>query len=133
MQNILALLLLEGWNTELTGQRGRYGRKKEGIMLQHILVGLDGSPLAETILAYVSILAKALGAEVTLLHAVHLSEDMQRDEPSRLLQPAIQHAETQAQDYLSRVAQRLSSSGLKVRSQVTVGDAVTAIVRTAQQ
>ena len=102
-------------------------------MLQHILVGLDGSPLAETILASVSILAKALGAEVTLLHAVHLSEDMQKDEPSRLLQPAIQHAETQAQDYLSRVAQRLSNSGIKVRSQVTVGDAVTAIVRTAQQ
>jgi nucleotide-binding universal stress UspA family protein len=102
-------------------------------MLQHILVGLDGSLLAETILAYVSTLAKSLGAEVALLHVVHLSEDMQRGEPSHLLQPAIQHAETQAREYLSRVAQRLTDSGLTVRSQVRVGDAATEIVRAAQQ
>jgi nucleotide-binding universal stress UspA family protein len=97
------------------------------------MVGLDGSPLAEAILAYVSTLAKGLGAEVTLLHVVHLSQDMQRDEPSRLLQPAIQQAETQAQDYLNRVAQRLTDSGIKVRSRVAVGDTATEIVRAAQQ
>jgi nucleotide-binding universal stress UspA family protein len=102
-------------------------------MLQHILVGLDGSPLAETILAYVSILSKALGAEVTLLHVVHLSEDMQRDEPYRLLQPAIQQAEAQAQDYLSRVAQRFTDSGIKVQNRVTIGDAATEVVRAAPQ
>ena len=102
-------------------------------MLQHILVGLDGSPLAETILPYVSTLAKGVSADVMLLHVVHLSEDMQRDEPYRLLQPMIQQAKTQAQDYLSRVAQRLTDSGIKVRSGVMVGDAAAEIVRYAQQ
>jgi nucleotide-binding universal stress UspA family protein len=102
-------------------------------MLQHILVGLDGSPLAETILASVSTLAKGVGADVTLLHVVHLSEDMQRDEPHRLLQPVIQQAEIQAQDYLSRVAQQLTDAGVKVHSRVTVGVAATEIVRYAHQ
>lgn len=102
-------------------------------MLQHILVGLDGSPLAETILAYVSTLAKGVSADVTLLHVVHLSEDMRRDEPYRLLQPMIQQAETQAHDYLHRVAQRLTDAGIKTQSHVAMGEAAAEIVRYAQQ
>ena len=35
-----------------------------------LLVGLDGSPLAETVLPLVSTLATALGARVTLLHVL---------------------------------------------------------------
>ncbi len=102
-------------------------------MLQHILVGLDGSPLAETILVYVSTLAKGLGADVTLLHVVHLSEDMRREEPYRLMQPIIQQEETRAHDYLHGVAQRLTNAGVKIQSQVSVGDAAAEIVRYAQQ
>ncbi len=106
---------------------------EEGIILQHILIGLDGSPLAETILAYVSTLAKGLGADVTLLHVVHLSEDMQRDEPYRLLQPTIQKAEIQAYDYLHSIEQRLVAAGIKTQSQVRVGETAAEIVLYAQQ
>jgi nucleotide-binding universal stress UspA family protein len=102
-------------------------------MLQHILVGLDGSPLAESILPYVNILAKSLGAEVTLLHVVQLSEEMQRDKPARLLQSTIRYGETQARDYLTRVAQRLTEGGIKVRNQVVSGDAAAELVRSAEQ
>jgi len=102
-------------------------------MLQHILVGLDGSPLAETILAYVSTLAKRVSADVTLLHVVHLSEDMRREEPYRLLQQTIHEAEVQARGYLDRAVQRLTDAGVKVRSQLTVGDAATEIVGYAQR
>jgi nucleotide-binding universal stress UspA family protein len=102
-------------------------------MLQHILVGLDGSPLAETILAYVSTLAKSVDADVTLLHVVHLPEDMREGEHYQTLQPHIQQAETQAHDYLRRVAQRLTDAGVKNQSRMTAGGAAVEIVRYAQQ
>jgi nucleotide-binding universal stress UspA family protein len=102
-------------------------------MLQHILVGLDGSPLAETILAYVSTLAKRLGTDVTLLNVVHLSEDMQREEISRVLQPSLEQAKTRAQAYVRRVAQRLNEAGITTHSRVVMGEAATEVVRYAQQ
>lgn len=102
-------------------------------MVQQILVGLDGSPLAETILPYVSILAKGVGADVTLLHVVHVPEEVQEGERYQIVQPLIQQADIQAQDYLGRVAQQLTNTGLKVQSQVTMGDIAAAIVRYAQQ
>ena len=39
-------------------------------MFEHIVVPLDASKLSETILDYVTPLAKTLGAKVVLLHAV---------------------------------------------------------------
>lgn len=102
-------------------------------MLQHILVGLDGSPLAETILAYVNTLAQKLGADVTLLHVVHLSEDMQREEIFRVLRPSFEQAETDAHEYIRQVAQRLSEAGITTHGRVVMGEAATEIVRYAQQ
>ena len=102
-------------------------------MFQRILVGLDGSPLAETILTYVGTLAKCLGADITLLHVVHLSEDMKKDIPSRFVQSMAQQGETQAQDYLQRMTQRMAESGLKVHGYVIRGDAAVEIIRYAQQ
>jgi nucleotide-binding universal stress UspA family protein len=101
-------------------------------MVQHILVGLDGSPLAETILAYVSIVAKGVGADVTLLHVIHVPDEVQERERYQIVQPLIQQATTQAEDYLRGVAQQLTDAGLVVKSQVTTGDTATAIVRYAQ-
>ena len=37
-------------------------------MIKRILVGLDGSPLAERVLPFVELLARGVEAEVTLLH-----------------------------------------------------------------
>lgn len=108
-------------------------QEKENHMLQHFLVGLDGSPLAETILAYVSTLAKRLGADATLLHVVHLSEDMQREEVSRVLQLSLEQAKTEAQAYVHRVAQRLSEAGITTHSRVVTGEAASEVVRYAQQ
>jgi nucleotide-binding universal stress UspA family protein len=56
-------------------------------MLAHILVGLDGSPLAESILAYVSTLAKGLDAQVTLLHVVPVSPSLQSGDFYHFLGP----------------------------------------------
>ena len=102
-------------------------------MVQQMLVGLDGSPLAETILPYVTVLAKGVGAEVTLLHVVHVPEEVQEGERYQIVQPLLQQVDTQAQDYLGRVAQQLADAGLAVKSQVITGDTAAAIVGYAQQ
>jgi len=102
-------------------------------MVHQILVGLDGSPLAETILPYVTVLAKGVGAEVTLLHVVHVPEEVQEGERYQIVQPLIQQVDTQAQDYLGRVAQQLADAGLKAKSQVITGDTAATIVGYAQQ
>ena len=102
-------------------------------MLQHILVGLDGSPLAESILEYVSTLAKGLSADVTLLHVVPSPPSRQSGELHHFLGPLLQQEETQAVEYLQRVAPRLVAAGIKVQSQVVIGEAAAEIIRTAQQ
>ena len=102
-------------------------------MVQHILVGLDGSPLAETILAYVSIVAKGVCADVTLLHVIHVPDEVQEGERYQAVQPLIQQLTTQAEDYLRGVAQQLTDAGLTAKGQVTTGDTAAAIVRYARQ
>jgi nucleotide-binding universal stress UspA family protein len=107
-------------------------RRKEDVMLEHILIGLDGSPLAESILAYAGALAKGLDAQVTLLHVVPMSPGQQSGDFYRFLGPLVQQEETQAYGYLRRVTQRLVEAEIKVQSRVMVGDAATEIVRLAE-
>jgi nucleotide-binding universal stress UspA family protein len=102
-------------------------------MLQHILVGLDGSPLAESILPYVSTLAKALEGQVTLLHVIPGVPDWHRSDFYRFLSPLIKQEETEAYGYLRRVTERLVEAGITVQSRVSVGDAATEILTTGQQ
>lgn len=102
-------------------------------MFQHILIGLDGSPLAENVLPYASTLAKRVGADLTVLYAVHLTEEMRHDDAYRMLQPAIQQTVPHAEDYLRQVVHRLAENGFKVQSRVRIGDAASEIVRCAQQ
>jgi nucleotide-binding universal stress UspA family protein len=102
-------------------------------MLHHILVGVDGSPLAETILSYVTALAKNTGADVTLIHVVHVSEEMRKNEAYRFLQPSLEQAKTNAHDYLHRLARQLSDAGVKTHNRVLVGAAAAEIVHCAEQ
>ena len=102
-------------------------------MLQHVLIGLDGSPLAESIFPYVSALTKKLNTDVILLHVVPLTPSLQEGEFHRFLGPLLQQEEIQAYDYLERTAQRLVEAGLKVQCRVAIGDAAAEILHTAQQ
>lgn len=102
-------------------------------MLQHIVVGLDGSPLAESIIEYVSALAKGMNADVMLLHVVPLPPSLQSGEFHRFLGPLLQQEETQAYEYLQRVVPRLVDAGIKVQSRVAIGEAAAEIIQTAQQ
>ena len=102
-------------------------------MLQHILVGLDGSPLAESILPYVGTVAKALAAQVTLLHVIPGVSEWHGSAVSQFYSPLLKQEETEAHGYLQRVADRLAASGLTVQSRVGVGDATTEILKTGEQ
>ena len=83
-------------------------------MLQRILVGLDGSAVSETILPFVTTLAHATGAAITLVQVLHLPDDFREMEAAGALEPVLQQGERTAAAYLSRIAQHLSSTGLAV-------------------
>lgn len=89
--------------------------------IRTVLVPLDGSPLAEAILAPTMALASALGARVVLMHAVH-SGAMGRSRSADAL------------TYLRRVAQPMEDRGLEVRTVVTShGATAEAICATARE
>lgn len=92
-------------------------------MFKHLLVPLDGSHLAETILPVVKTFAQALDAPVTLLHVL---------EP---MPPSTVHGEphlmsaADAQAYLERIAAEMRAAGIRADTHVdvVVGDVAKAI------
>jgi nucleotide-binding universal stress UspA family protein len=93
------------------------------MMEQHILVPLDGSALAETVVPHTAALARLTDRALLLLHVVTPTEisqtrlwiatvpaDLRREwEASRL---------AQIHTYLAAVATRLQAEGLRVRTEV---------------
>ncbi|HSJ16309.1 MAG TPA: universal stress protein [Longimicrobiales bacterium] len=90
---------------------------------RHVLVPLDGSPLAEGILPPAARIAQVRGARFTLLRVVApLQVSVEPQHPAVLSQdPAVvRQAVTQAQAYLEDVAAPLRLSGLQVEAAVEV-------------
>lgn len=95
-----------------------------------ILVGLDGSALAEAILPTVRDLARRLGGEITLLHVIHVPMAVPtRGEAG--LDDVVAAEERDAGAYLRRIAHTLEAADVAVRTAVTVGETVPEIVRVA--
>ncbi len=101
--------------------------------MKRILVGLDGSPLAETILPFVEVLAGKTGARVTLLHVTTVPEHMPplSDYPS--LDPLVQRASRLAEEYLREHQRRLSAAGIDAAGAVLVGQPAREILRYAER
>jgi nucleotide-binding universal stress UspA family protein len=99
-------------------------------MLNHILVPLDGSRLAETVLPHAVALAQAFGSRLTLLRAVAQSDQ----EPNRAaVDPfswQIRKAESRA--YLDEVLARLQEAGAEADHSLVEGNAAEQIVEFAQ-
>jgi nucleotide-binding universal stress UspA family protein len=101
--------------------------------LKQFLVPLDGSSFAEQILEPVAALAGFLGAGITLERVLSV---VPLDHPGidhvGLSSPALQvldqvraierQVREQAEQYLSRIAERLRARGLRVRTQVVVAE-----------
>ena len=99
--------------------------------IQHILIPLDGTPLAEEILEHALTLGKAMNADYTLLRVVTPVYPLTLPtEPAIFGSVAADvmdrveklHAELRREsaDYLEKVATRLRGDGLKVQCRVTV-------------
>lgn len=97
-----------------------------------VLVALDGSELAETVLPVVARLARPLGLELVLLRVV---PDIPRQalEATRHVLDNAQRLREETIEYLEGVADRLRSEGLKVTSAVRQGDAATEIIDGARE
>lgn len=96
-------------------------------MFAHILVPLDGSVLAETILPQVTEAATLHGAEVVLLR-VALAHAFPGTNQTEAQVQAVQEAET----YLAGVVQRLLASGIKAQTVVRYGHAAEEILDQAE-
>jgi nucleotide-binding universal stress UspA family protein len=108
-------------------------------MYQRILVPLDGSKLAERVLATAEEFARLMQASLLLVRVVDPTQTamdgddlnglaLGRDAPTLLRTDA----ETAAQAYLERMVKRASEQGLSARSELRYGIAAREIVATTQ-
>jgi nucleotide-binding universal stress UspA family protein len=90
---------------------------------RHILIPLDGSTLAESVLKAALNLGEVMDARYTLLRVVSPpSAWPPHHEPGRVAyDPLIRKAEAKAQDYLDGVADNLRERGLNVQTRVAIG------------
>ena len=90
-------------------------------MFDHILVPLDGSPLAECVLPHAVAIARACGSRLTLMRAL---EQPHVVEHSQTRDPLGWHInEIEAQAYLDGLTARLRQAGLPVENTLQEGSA----------
>jgi len=101
-------------------------------MQREILVPLDGSPLAETILPHAQLLAQNTGSAITLLSVVPILPVTNPMAGALGMEPFDEHDweadVARAHDYLLAVAARLEAQGLRVRADAVEGVPAAAIL-----
>jgi len=97
-------------------------------MLERILVPLDGSSLAESVLTQVRQLLMQKDSEVLLVRVLHHPPSSEAD----LMEP-METLRAGAAEYLERIEQGLSSQGARVYSRVEEGFPASAILETAKK
>jgi nucleotide-binding universal stress UspA family protein len=105
-------------------------KRKVISMFNPILVPLDGSSLAETILPHVSIVSQVDSSEVILLRVLDKLSQIYSKETVDPLDWQIRKAEASA--YLDGLAAQMIDSGMKVRTVILEGKAAESIVEYAQ-
>lgn len=95
-------------------------------MFDRILVPLDRSALAECVLPHAIALARALDAQLTLLHVLSGAGEPDRLRAVDPLEWQLRQAE--AESYLKGISARLEEAGAPCEAQVMTGDAADLIV-----
>jgi nucleotide-binding universal stress UspA family protein len=91
-------------------------------MYERMLVPLDGSEVAETILPFAEQVAGPLDAEVVLLRVIEPPSPIELVASAGVVAPdTFALREMDAKAYLSEVERRLSKKGLRVRTRVALG------------
>ena len=106
---------------------------EEPSSLHRVLVPLDGSSLAEAILPSVSRIARPLDLEIILLRVVPALPPRVIEGGRPIVIDNTERLRVEAQDYLRHVASGLLTSGLRVSTDVRVGDAPAEIVAAARE
>ena len=100
-------------------------------MINHILVPLDGSELAECVLPHLTAIAPVTGARVTLIHV--LERSLSRNGNAAVIDPLGWHMQKQeSQAYLDRIAQRLQKLDLPVEQALLEGNPAEALIEFAR-
>ena len=104
-------------------------------MYRRILVPLDGSKLAECALSHAEELAKGCDTEKVILVSVtervqgyRAFEDPSRPMSQQLVPEGFGKKEKQAQRYLGKIAKAMEAKGIKVDTEVLLGDPAEEIV-----
>lgn len=91
-------------------------------MYRRMLVPLDGSEVAETILPFAEQVAGPLDAEVVLLRVIEPLSPVELVATAGVVAPdAFTLRDIEAEKYLSEIQRRLSKKGLRVRTRVALG------------
>jgi nucleotide-binding universal stress UspA family protein len=101
-------------------------------MIKRILVGLDGSPLAESVLPFVALLARGVEAEVTLLHVTTVPH-LLTGSPVRGLDEVARVNTRRAETYLAERRATLEAAGIRAHAVVREGAALAEIVGYAER
>lgn len=99
-------------------------------MINHILVPLDNSTLAECVLPHVKAIAPVLNARVTLLHVM---EHPHNGNGTPAVDPVDWHLRKhKSERYLEQIAERLQNSGLNIEYSIVEGGAAQSIIEFAR-
>lgn len=99
-------------------------------MLNHILVPLDGSTLAECVLPHVLAIAPVMNARVTLLHVL---ERLPNGRETPAVDPVDWHLRKhKLEKYLEQIAERLNKSGLAVERVILEGSPADGVIEFAR-
>jgi nucleotide-binding universal stress UspA family protein len=108
------------------------GNGKHAPTIHRILVPLDGSPVAESVVPFVETLARRLNASVVLFQAIAPGAVTSSvPEVSPYLADVVSFLQADAEIYLGRIADDLVRKGLEVSTMVTVESPESGIVNAA--
>ena len=101
-------------------------------MFERILVPLDGSKAAESVLPYVERLAFRAGNELILLHIIDPQVPLNHPDYGAFMRRPTQIAKKKAQEYLRGVAEGLQTARIPVAVRTIIGPAASRILSTAE-
>lgn len=100
-------------------------------MFQKVVIPLDGSELAESVLPYVQQIASPLGAELILVRNIESSAYTFAADSSMAAARLLESMHQEIEKYLVRHREELERSGYRVQTEIARGDIASAIVRVA--
>jgi nucleotide-binding universal stress UspA family protein len=100
---------------------------------KRVVIPLDGSPLAEGILPFITQIAGPLDLEVILVRAMPPIPPQVMEGSRQVIVEDVPARLAEAREYLTRVAAELKAKGVRARVEARHGDPVTEIVAAARE